>query len=81
MNGIVRYLNLTSAMVAVETREGFTVFELRQRCALDIGDMIEGPLDSSGEEVLHNVSREEDFAVFIERIHCNGAEARRSLGV
>jgi hypothetical protein len=79
MKGIVRFLNLQNGLVAVETNEGFTVFEIRQRCALDIGDEISGLLDSVGEKSLDNVTRKESFSVSIENIHCNRAEAVKLL--
>ncbi|MCX5812531.1 MAG: hypothetical protein NT178_08305 [Proteobacteria bacterium] len=79
MKGIVRFLNLQNGLAAVETNEGFTVFEVRQRCALDIADEITGPLDSSGEETLHNVTKEESFDVWIKNTHCNRVEAVKLL--
>jgi hypothetical protein len=79
MKGIVRFLNLQNGQVAVETNEGFTVFEILERCALDIGDEITGPLDSSGDQTLQNVTQGESFDVSIENIHCNRAEAHKSL--
>jgi hypothetical protein len=75
----VRLLNLQNGLVAVETNEGFTVFEIRRRCALDIGDEITGSLDSSGEETLHNVTKRESFDVSIENIHCGRTEAVKLL--
>ena len=79
MKGNVRLLNLQNGLVAVETNEGFTVFEIRERCALDISDKITGPLDSLGIQTLHNVTKGESFDVSIENIHCNRAEAIKSL--
>ena len=79
MKGIVRYINLRNGMAAVETGEGFTVFETLERCALDIGDEISGPLDSSGGETLQNVSKGESFDVSIENTHCTRVEAMKSL--
>ncbi len=79
MKGIVRFLNLHNGRVAVETNKGFTVFEILERCALDIGDGISGPLDSSGEQTLQNVTKGESFDVSIDNIHCNRAEAQKSL--
>jgi hypothetical protein len=79
MKGIVRFLNLQSGLVAVETKEGFCVFEIRQRCALDIGDEITGPMNSLGEETLNNVTKKEIFDVSIENIHCNREEVTKLL--
>ena len=79
MKGIVRFLNLQNGLVAVETNEGFTVFEILERCALDIADEITGPLGSSGEVTLRNVTKGESFDVSIENIHCNRAEAIKLL--
>ena len=79
MKGVVRFLNLQNGLVAVETNEGFTVFEIRQRCALEIGDEITGLLDSLGGETLNNVTKRESFDVSIENIHCNRAEIVKLL--
>lgn len=79
MEGVVRFLNLQNGLVAVETNKGFTIFEILERCALDIGDEIAGPLDSTGEQSLQNVTKGESFDVSIENIHCNRAEAHKSL--
>jgi len=79
MKGIVRFLNLRNGLVAVETNQGFSVFEIRQRCAIDIGDVITGHLDSSGVETLHNTTRGESFDVSIENIHCSRPEATELL--
>ena len=79
MKGIVRFLNLQNGLVAVETNEGFTVFEILQRCALEIGDGITGPLDSLREETLYNVTKRESFDASIENIHCNREEVVKLL--
>lgn len=79
MKGIVRYINLTNARAAVETVAGFTIFEVLERCALDFGDEITGPLDSTGRETLRNVTKGESFDVSIEYMHCSRTEAVESL--
>ena len=79
MKGVIRFLNLQNGLVAVETNKGFTVFEIRQRCALDIGDEVTGPLDSLEGETLHNTTRGESFDVSIENIHCNRADTIKLL--
>ena len=79
MKGNVRFLNLQNGLVAVETSEGFTVFEVRECCAIDLGDEISGPLDSSGENTLYNGSKDERFDVFIENIHCSRSEVTKLL--
>jgi|PlaIllAssembly_1097288.scaffolds.fasta_scaffold412876_1 hypothetical protein len=79
MKGNVRFLNLQNGLVAVETSEGFTVFEVRECCAIDIGDEISGPLDSSGEKTLYNGSKDESFDVFIENTRCTRVEAKELL--
>jgi hypothetical protein len=79
MKGIVRFLNLQNGLVAAETNQGFTVFEIRQRCALDIGDEITGLLHSLGEETLNNVTKRESFDVSIENIHSNREEVVKLL--
>jgi hypothetical protein len=79
MKGIVRFINLRNGLVSMETREGFIVFEIRQRCAIDVGDQITGSWDSPGEETLLNETKKEDFDVSIENIRCTRAEAVQSL--
>ena len=79
MQGFVRYLNMTNAMVGVETRQGFTIMEIRQRCAIDISDRVTGELDSPGHATLRNETKNEDFDVWIEHVHCSGAEAVKLL--
>jgi hypothetical protein len=79
VKGNVRFLNLQNGLVAVETSEGFTVFEVRECCAIDLGDEISGPLDSSGEKTLYNGSKDERFDVFIENIHCSRLEVTKLL--
>ena len=70
---------MQNGLVAVETSEGFTVLEVRECCAIDIGDEISGPLDSSGEKTLYNGSKDESFDVFIENIHCSRLEVTKLL--
>jgi hypothetical protein len=81
MQGYVRYLNMQNAMVGVETREGFTIMEIMQRCAVDISDMVTGDLHSPGLATLRNETKNEDFDVRIEHVHCNGAETLELLGI
>lgn len=79
MKGFVRFLNLQNGLVAVETNEGFAVIEIRERCAIDIGDEITGPLDSSGGKTLYNATKKESFSVSIENAHCSRVEATELL--
>lgn len=79
MRGFVRVLNMTNGLVAVETKDGFTVFELLEPCAVDFGDQLDGPLDSAGQEILHNITKAEDFAVSIKYVHCRLADVYRLL--
>jgi len=70
---------MTNALVGVETREGFTIMEIRQRCAIDISDRITGDLGVPGHATLRNETKNEDFVVWIEHVHCSGAEATKLL--
>lgn len=79
MKGYIRLLNLQNGLVAVETDEGFVIFEILERCALDISDEITGVLDIPGIQTLHNVTKKELFDVSIENIHCSWAEANQLL--
>jgi hypothetical protein len=79
MKGNVRFLNLQYGLVAAETSEGFTIFEILQCCAIDIGDEISGPLGSSGAETLYNMTKDEHFEVSIENTHCSRVEATELL--
>ncbi len=77
--GYVRLFNLQNGLVAVETNKGFTIFEILDRCSLDISDQITGSLDTLGIQTLHNVTKKELFDVSIENVHCNWAEANQFL--
>lgn len=74
MKGAVRLLNLQNGLAAVETNEGFAVIEVRERCALDISDVVSGPLASPGEQTLYNVTKREIFAVSVKHVRCSLAE-------
>ncbi len=80
MKGFVRFLNLTNCRVAAEiTGGGFVVFEIRQRCALDISDVLEGNFESPGATTFRNVTKNEDFNVWIEKPRCTRVEANELL--
>ena len=73
--GIVRFLNLLNGLVAVETSDGFVVFEILERCAIDMGDVVTDFADSPGREVLFNISKRENFEVYVQAMNCSRSEA------
>lgn len=79
MKGRVRFLNLQNGLAAVETKEGFSVFQVLERCAIDISDEVEGPLDAPREAPLHNLTRGETFAASILNVRCSRLEAMETM--
>ena len=69
MTGIVTFVR--GERVAVETRLGFTFFEVLGSCDLEPGDEVRGALDALGSEALRLTSTGEELDVFIEDIYAS----------
>lgn len=75
MKGSVAFVR--GARIAVETRLGFTYFELLEGSTMEPGDELAGALDALGGEKLRNLSTGESFDVFIEDIYASRENAAR----
>lgn len=76
MKGIIELLNLPKGRGAARTERGeYSYFEIVDSHEPEIGDAIEGELESLGSETLLNTSQNDKFDVFIEDIHSTKAGA------
>jgi hypothetical protein len=82
MKGIVKMINSLRGMIAVEVDgNDFTVIEiLEMSCAVEIGDVISGNLDSHAGETLMNLSKNEKMDVFIQGVNCTLKNAQDMTG-
>ena len=76
MQGIVKGLSKNRQRVAVQTDEGYTVFDIRDG-EVAIGDQISGDLDEHGLQDLANQTTGHRLSVYIEAIQAttSGAES------
>lgn len=81
MKGIVKMINPKRGMIAVEVdTNDLTVVEILEiTCAVEIGDVISGNLDSHGGEKLVNLSKNEKMDVFIQGSGCTPQNARNLM--
>ncbi len=79
MRGIVKLLNPKRGMAAIETSNGYTVFEILGDYDVEIGDEISGDLDAHGGETFKNISKEEDIEVYVEAIQATEQNARQLI--
>lgn len=79
MRGIVKLLNPKSGMAAIETSNGYTVFEILGDYDVEIGDKISGHLDAHGGETFKNITKEEDMEVYVEAIQATEQNARQLI--
>lgn len=80
MIGVVKLFNQHRGMAAVELDGGFSVFEiLEDSYSLELGDIISGPLESSGGETVQNITKGETMNVSVEDFHCDRNRAIQLL--
>lgn len=79
MIGKVIGINSRKGLVAVDTTDGITIFELLGGYEINIGDTISGNLDTHEGETLYNKSQNEAIDVYIEAIHCSLEHAKEML--
>lgn len=81
MKGIVKKINPQRGIIAVEVdTNDFTVIEiLEMSCAVEIGDVISGNLDSHEGETLINLSKNEKMDVYIQGINCTSLNAQKLM--
>ncbi|GEM_PF-2349643 len=65
MEGVVKFVNEEMYLFAVETDNGFSVFEFMETDYIAPGDFISGSLESTACSSLFNHSRDEKLAVYV----------------
>ena len=65
MEGVVKFVNEERYLFAVETDNGFSVFEFMETDYIEPGDFISGSLESTACSSLFNHSRDEKLAVYV----------------
>jgi len=63
MEGVVKIVNEERGLFAVETNNGFTVYEFDVTDHIETGDVVSGALESSACDNLHNHSRDVGLVV------------------
>ena len=81
MQGIVKMINPTRGMIAVEVdTNDFTVMEILEASSdVEIGDTISGNLDQHAGETVTNLTKNEKMSVFIEGINCTPLNAKNLI--
>lgn len=65
MEGVVKVVNEEMSLFAVETDNGFTVFEFLETDHIEPGDVVSGSLEAPACESLFNYSRDAELAVYV----------------
>ena len=65
MEGIVKLVNEEMSLFAVETDDGFTVFEFAETDHIETGDVVSGSLEAAACDNLFNHSRDGELAVYV----------------
>ena len=65
MEGVVKVVNEEMVLFAVETDDGFTVFELVEADHIETGDVVSGSLESAVCDNLFNDSRNAELEVYV----------------
>jgi hypothetical protein len=79
MQGIVRGINPTTGMAALQTEDGeFTVFECLGG-SVDREDLIVGNLNSLGSNEWVNETRRQRLSVYVQDIHASVEVARQMM--
>ncbi len=68
MEGVVKFVNEEMNVFAVETDNGFTVFELVETDHMETGDVVSGTLESAACDSLFNHSRDAKLEVYVRDI-------------
>lgn len=79
MKANVIAINNKKSVVAVETANGITVFELLGGYEVELGDVISGRLENLGGETFRNETRRESLDVYVQGIHCSPQNARQLM--
>lgn len=70
MKGIIKYHSHNKERAAVETDNGYTVFDINHG-QISLGDIISGCLNDHGEKVLTNQTTGQTLSVHIESIQAS----------
>ena len=76
MEGVVQLVNQETAFFAVETENGFTVFEAADAFDVELGDEIAGDLESATCETVLNETKGEHMEVFVQDLVSTLNEAK-----
>ena len=79
MKANVITINHKKGVVAVETANGITVFELLGGYEVELGDIISGRLESLGSETFRNETKQENLDVYVQGIHCSPQIAKQLM--
>ena len=76
MKGVVELISPRHGMIGVQTENNdYSVLELLGGYFLEIGDVLEGELDSLGGEEVKNITQDELWDVFIQDIYTSKVSA------
>ncbi len=79
MRAKVIAINHKKNVIAVATANGITVFELLGGYEVELDDVISGRLESLGNEIFRNETRQENLDVYVQGIHCSPQNARQLM--
>jgi hypothetical protein len=68
MEGVIKLVNEEMSLFAVETDNGFTVFEFDDTDHIERGDVVSGSLESAACDRLFNYSRNTELEVYVRDI-------------
>ena len=77
MKATVVFSNASKGFFAVITEDhDYTVIEITDSCDVDVGDVISGKLDSEGDNILKNLTKNESMSTYIQAVHSSERNAR-----
>ena len=68
MEGVVKFVSEEMNVFAIETDNGFTIFELVETDHIELGDVVSGSLESAACNSLFNHSRGAKLEVYVRDI-------------
>ena len=79
MEGIVRLVSEETGLFAVETNDGFTIFDTEESAEIELGDVMVGNLVSPTCESVVNTSTGEQIDVYVREIVATLSDAEALL--
>lgn len=80
VKGKVYMINPDKGWVAILTENNtFSIVEILEMTLPELGDIVQGDLESLGEETLYNINQQEEIDVFIQDIYADEKNARMQL--